>query len=52
MSVAADFTQVGGGGTVTDCTGSFSLAEDASCNLSVEFEPVAPAMAPSTAQWY
>jgi large repetitive protein len=42
LSVAANFTQVDGSGTLTDCTASFSLAEDASCNLSIEFAPVAP----------
>jgi hypothetical protein len=38
LSVAANFAQTSG-----DCTASFSLAADASCSLSVEFAPVAPA---------
>jgi hypothetical protein len=43
LSVAANFTQVDGTGTPANCTASFVLAEDASCNLSIEFAPVAPA---------
>jgi sugar lactone lactonase YvrE len=39
LSVAANFVQVAGGGAPTDCTATFSLAADASCNISVEFEP-------------
>jgi sugar lactone lactonase YvrE len=38
LSVAADFAQTSG-----SCTASFSLAANASCSLSVEFEPVVPA---------
>jgi hypothetical protein len=43
LSVAADFMQVEGAGTPPDCTANFSLEANISCNLSVEFEPVAPA---------
>jgi YVTN family beta-propeller protein len=43
LSVAANFTQVESGGPLTDCSASFSLAADASCNLSIEFAPAAPA---------
>ena len=43
LSVAANFTQVDGSGTPADCTVAFSLAVNASCNISVEFAPVAPA---------
>jgi sugar lactone lactonase YvrE len=39
LSVAANFAQVPGSGTPADCTATFSLAADASCNISVEFEP-------------
>jgi sugar lactone lactonase YvrE len=40
LSVSANFMQVPGNGTPADCTAAFSLAADASCNISVEFEPV------------
>jgi large repetitive protein len=43
MSVAANFTQVAGSGTPADCTTSFSLSPNASCNVSLEFAPAAPA---------
>jgi sugar lactone lactonase YvrE len=43
FSVSPDFMQVDGSGTSEDCTASFSLAAGASCNLSVEFAPIAPA---------
>ena len=43
LSVGANFMQVDGSGTPADCTASFSLAVNASCNISVEFAPVAPA---------
>ncbi len=43
LSVAANFIQSAGSGTPPDCTASFSLVAGASCNLSVEFEPVSPA---------
>jgi hypothetical protein len=43
LSVAANFTQVDGSGTPADCTASFSLAANVSCNISIEFAPVAPA---------
>jgi large repetitive protein len=39
LSTPANFTLVDGSGTLTNCTASFSLAEDASCNLSIEFAP-------------
>ena len=39
LSLAANFLQIVGNGTPPDCTASFSLAEDASCNLSFEFAP-------------
>jgi sugar lactone lactonase YvrE len=39
LSIGANFSQVGGSGTPTDCTSSFSLAPGASCNLSVSFMP-------------
>jgi sugar lactone lactonase YvrE len=39
LVVAANFAQVPGSGTPADCTAAFSLAADASCNISVEFEP-------------
>jgi sugar lactone lactonase YvrE len=39
LVVAANFAQVPGSGTPADCTATFSLAADASCNISVEFEP-------------
>ena len=41
LSVAANFTQVDGSGTPADCTASFSLAANASCNISIEFAPLA-----------
>ena len=40
LSVAANFMQIPGNGTPADCAATFSLASDASCNISVEFEPV------------
>jgi DNA-binding beta-propeller fold protein YncE len=43
LSVAPNFMQVAGSGTPTDCMATFSLVANASCNISVEFEPVAPA---------
>jgi NHL repeat len=43
LSVSADFAQVGGSGTPEDCMATFSLPAGTSCNISVEFAPVAPA---------
>ena len=43
LSVSANFSQVSGSGTPTDCSSSFTLAEGARCNLSIEFAPVASA---------
>ena len=39
LSIGANFTQVAGSGSPTDCNSSFSLAPGASCNLSVSFIP-------------
>ncbi len=41
LTAPTDFTQMAGSGTPPDCTASFSLAAGASCNLSIEFAPVA-----------
>ncbi len=36
----SDFYQVAGSGTPADCTSTFSLAQGAACNLSVDFDPL------------
>ena len=43
LSVTANFIQSDSSGTPPDCTTTFSLDANASCNISVEFAPVAPA---------
>ena len=43
LGAGANFMEVDGSATPADCTTSFSLAANASCNISVEFAPVAPA---------
>jgi hypothetical protein len=43
LSVMANFIQGEGSGTAPDCTATFSLAANGSCNISVGFAPVAPA---------
>ena len=35
-----DFSQVAGSGTPSDCNGSFLLVPGATCNLSVDFDPL------------
>ena len=44
-----NFVQVEGSGTPEDCTASFSLAQGASCNLSISFEPQSAGPLSSTA---
>ena len=39
LTLPADFTLATGSGTPPDCTSSFSLAANASCNLSIDFFP-------------
>jgi sugar lactone lactonase YvrE len=39
ITVGANFQQTPGSGTPADCTANFSLAEGASCNLSISFNP-------------
>jgi hypothetical protein len=39
LSIGANFVQVAGNGTFTDCTSNFSVTAGALCNLSVSFEP-------------
>lgn len=39
LSVAANFKQEPGSGTPEDCTSNVSLADGASCNLSIVFTP-------------
>jgi sugar lactone lactonase YvrE len=39
LSIGANFAQVAGSGTPEDCSGGFSLAAGASCNLSISFTP-------------
>lgn len=41
LVIGANFQQVPGSGTPTDCTASFSLGPGASCNLSIVFAPQA-----------
>jgi len=48
LAVSSNYTQVAGSGTPADCTSSFSLAANASCNISLEFAPVAPASGTTT----
>ena len=43
LSVSAEFTQVTGSGTPTDCTSALGMTTGGACNLSIEFTPVAPA---------
>jgi len=37
-----DFYQVPGSGTFADCTSAFSLVPGATCNLSIDFDPLSP----------
>jgi hypothetical protein len=39
LAAPSDFPQVAGSGTPADCTAAFSLAANASCNLSIAFLP-------------
>jgi sugar lactone lactonase YvrE len=41
LTLNTNFMQVAGTGTPADCTASFSLVTNASCNLSIEFAPTA-----------
>jgi hypothetical protein len=49
LNIGANFQQVPGSGTPTDCTPSFSLAPGASCNLSISFIPQTAGALQSTA---
>ena len=50
LSIGANsFVQVAGSGTPADCSGTFSLAPGASCNLSISFEPQSAGNLASTA---
>ena len=49
LTIGANFKQVPGSGTPEDCTATFSLAPDASCNMSISFTPTASGPLSSTA---
>jgi len=39
LTISTNFTQVAGSGTPEDCTSTFSVTPNTSCNLSLEFSP-------------
>ena len=41
LTASADFAQVAGSGNPPDCTAGFSLSAGTSCNLTIEFAPMA-----------
>jgi large repetitive protein len=48
-SISANFAQVDGPGTVTDCAQSFSIAPGSACNLSLSFTPQSVGSIPGSA---
>jgi len=49
LSIGANYAQTAGPGTPPDCTSTFTLAPEATCNLSITFTPPSAGSFPSAA---